>query len=79
MLGELGLDRSSLAFTLLGFNLGVELGQLAIVLVFVPIAFSLRRTNFYQQTTLRYGSLLIAVLSGAWLLERVTDQKILPF
>ena len=79
VLGELGLDRSSLAVPLLAFNLGVEAGQLAIVLVFVPIAFAFRATRFYQQATLRFGSILIAALSAIWLCERLFDKKLLPF
>jgi hypothetical protein len=78
-LTELHLNSGSLAATLVGFNLGVELGQLAIVLVFVPIAFSLRKTNFYQEVALRYCSLLIAVLAGAWFFERALDRRFLPF
>ncbi len=36
---DLGLSSGSLAMSLLGFNIGVELGQLAIVLVLLPLAF----------------------------------------
>jgi hypothetical protein len=78
-LAELHLPSSILGIALFAFNLGVELGQLAIVLVFVPIAFALRRTHFYQHVTLRYASVLIAFVSTAWLFERLLDKKILPF
>jgi hypothetical protein len=78
-LTDLHLGTGSLATTLVGFNLGVEAGQLAIVFAFVPIAFALRRTVFYQEFALRYCSLLIAALAGAWFFERALDQRILPF
>lgn len=78
-LAELHLPAASLGLALLGFNLGVELGQLAIVLAFVPIAFALRKTQFYQQITLRYASVGIAILAATWLFERIADRKILPF
>jgi len=78
-LTDLHLNSSSLATALFGFNAGVEIGQLAIVFVFVPIAFPLRKTNFYQEVALRYCSLLIAVLAGAWFFERALDRRILPF
>jgi hypothetical protein len=78
-LTDLRLGASSLAATLFGFNFGVELGQLAIVFVFVPMAFALRKTNFYQEVALRYCSLLIAALAGAWFFERALDRRILPF
>lgn len=78
-LSDLGLVHSALALTLVGFNLGVELGQLAIVGVFLPIAFSLRQTWVYQTPLLRVGSAAIILISGAWLAERVLDVKFLPF
>jgi hypothetical protein len=41
-LADLGLARQTLALALVGFNLGVEIGQLAIVAAFLPLAFALR-------------------------------------
>lgn len=78
-LTELHLSATSLAGALVGFNLGVELGQLAIVFIFVPIAFALRKRAFYQQVALRYCSILIVVLASAWFFERAFNQRILPF
>ena len=43
---DLGLSNATLAVALLGFNVGVELGQIAIVLVFLPLAFMLRARCF---------------------------------
>ena len=45
VLADLGLPRGPLALALVGFNLGVELGQLAIVAAFLPLAFALRATG----------------------------------
>ena len=42
VLTDLGLPQDSLLLALVAFNLGVELGQLAIVAVFLPIAYALR-------------------------------------
>jgi hypothetical protein len=42
VLAELGLPRETLLLSLLAFNLGVELGQLAIVAAFLPTAYALR-------------------------------------
>lgn len=78
-LSDLGLAHGTLALTLLGFNLGVEIGQLAIVAVFLPVAFLLRRTKFYEWSLLRVGSAFIIVIAGIWLAERVGDFKWLPF
>jgi len=45
---DLGLSSTVLGVSLFGFNVGVELGQLAIVAVFLPIAFLVRRSKFYR-------------------------------
>jgi hypothetical protein len=78
-LRDLGLQHGQLALTLFGFNLGVEIGQLAIVAVFLPLALSLRRLFFYQRFILRVGSAAIIVVASTWLAERVLDFKWLPF
>ncbi len=69
-LAELGLPQGALAWSLLGFNVGVELGQLAIVAVFLPVAFALRGTRFYRQAVLIGGSVLIVGLALLWFAER---------
>jgi hypothetical protein len=78
-LRDLGLQHGQLALTLFGFNLGVEIGQLAIVAVFLPLALGLRRLLFYQRFILRFGSAAIIVVASTWLAERVLDFKWLPF
>lgn len=71
VLGELGLGGGSLAVPLVGFNVGVELGQLAIVLVFVPVAFALRGTTFYRNVVFKGGSALVVALALYWMVERL--------
>jgi len=70
VLQELGLPANALATSLVGFNLGVEAGQLAIVALTMPIAFSLRGAPLYPRLVLRMGSLLIAAVAALWLVER---------
>lgn len=79
VLVDLGLPQGTLALALVGFNLGVETGQLAIVAVFLPLAFWLRHTVFYRRGVFVIGSLLIALIAGIWLAERVFNFKALPF
>ena len=69
-LNDLGLPKQALVLSLFGFNVGVEIGQLAIVSVVVPLAFLLRRTGFYRRGVLVAGSLLIALVALGWLIER---------
>ncbi|NMM04983.1 HupE/UreJ family protein [Polaromonas sp.] len=71
VLADLGLPQGALALALVGFNVGVELGQLAIVAIFLPVAFALRGTGFYRFGVLKVGSLLVALLASWWLAQRL--------
>lgn len=71
VLADLGLPRAHLVQALVGFNLGVEAGQLAIVAVFLPFAYALRRWGPYPRWVLGGGSGLAAILAGWWMWERV--------
>ncbi len=79
VLVDLGLPQGALALALLGFNLGVEAGQLAIVAAFLLLAYPVRRSAFYRRAVLLGGSLLIAAIAAAWLVERAFNLKLLPF
>jgi hypothetical protein len=68
---DLGLPASGLVAALGGFNLGVELGQLAIVGVFFPLAWALRQTRFYRWVVVAGGSMAIVVLGLFWTAQRV--------
>jgi hypothetical protein len=69
-LHDLGLPAGSLALSLAGFNLGVEAGQLAIVVLFLPLAFALRSTWAYRRMVFAGGSAAIAMVASVWLVER---------
>ncbi|MDP4301101.1 HupE/UreJ family protein [Leptothrix discophora] len=77
VLKDLGLQREGLIAPLLGFNLGVELGQLAIVALLLPLAWRWRASALYRRGALQAGSLLIAALAGVWLVERAFDVALL--
>ncbi len=70
VLTDLGLNQSSLLWSLLGFNLGVEIGQFILVLVFLPIAYKFSRYPIYMPIVLKSCSLGIAGLASVWLFER---------
>ena len=76
VLTELGLPTGALAVSLVGFNLGVEFGQLAIVAVFLPLAFVLRHTPFYQRGVLMGGSLAALLVALAWFVERAFNVSV---
>ena len=73
VLADLGLPQGALVLALVGFNVGVELGQLAIVAVFLPLAFWLRATRFYRVGLLTAGSIVVALLASWWLAQRLFD------
>jgi hypothetical protein len=73
VLADLGLPQGALALALVGFNVGVELGQLAIVAAFLPAAIALRGTRFYRIGVLRFGSLVVAALASWWFIQRAFD------
>ena len=79
VLTDLGLPQDALVLALVGFNLGVEAGQLAIVAAFLPVAFASRHSWTYRRIILLGGSIVIAILAGIWLVERAFVLKVLPF
>jgi hypothetical protein len=74
---DLGLSAGGLAASLLGFNAGVELGQLACVAAFLPVAYALRGSRLYRRALLVGGSGLIALVACAWLVERAFGVRVL--
>jgi hypothetical protein len=72
---DLGLPKTALLASLFGFNLGVEIGQLCIVAVFLPLAFWLRHTMFYRRL-LTGGSIAIALVATFWFIERALDIQL---
>jgi len=76
VLADLGLPQGALLRALIGFNLGVEMGQIAIVGLFLPLAYALRQSWFYQRVALVPGSLLVAAIGFIWWVERMFDLKL---
>lgn len=70
VLFELGLPKQTLLLALVGFNVGVELGQLAIVAAFLPTAFYLRGTTLYARAVMQAGSAAIMLMAAVWFVER---------
>jgi hypothetical protein len=77
VLNDLGLPKNMLTVTLLAFNLGVEIGQLAIVGGFLPLAFWGRKTAWYRVMFFGFGSVLITVVAVIWFLERSLNLKLI--
>ncbi len=69
-LRDLGLPTGSLALSLAGFNIGVEIGQLAIVVAFLPLAYAVRASWAYRRVAMGAGSMAIAGIAMIWMIER---------
>jgi hypothetical protein len=78
VLADLGLPHESLLLALVAFNVGVEVGQLAIVALFLPLAYAVRDTRFYGRAVFVGGSLLVAAIAATWFAERAFDLALLP-
>lgn len=78
VLNELELERSFLVLSLLGFNLGVEIGQIAIIVVIFPLLFLLRTRPVYLPV-LRYASVLLIAVAAFWFIERSFDLPLTDY
>ena len=68
----------ALGWSLFGFNMGVEIGQLAIVGVFFPLAYGMRNSALYRRGVLTAGSAVIVLVALIWFVERAFNLKFFP-
>ncbi len=71
-LTDLGASGGRLWLALLGFNLGVEAGQLVAVALVVPLAFAARRARWYSRVALPAAGATLVALAAWWTVERLT-------
>lgn len=69
-IGELQLAGAALAKALVGFNLGVELGQIACVALVLPLIVWASRPPAMARLP-QAASVLVALMGGVWFVERV--------
>jgi hypothetical protein len=70
VLADMGLPSGARLLSLLAFNLGIETGQLAVVLAVMPAVYWLRTGDLYRRTLMPWGSAAIAGLALVWLVQR---------
>ncbi|MDP9004784.1 MAG: HupE/UreJ family protein [Verrucomicrobiota bacterium] len=72
VLREMGVANSGSAavIPLVAFNSGVELGQLSVAAIILPIVWLLRRNNSFLRAGVPACSLAVALAGGYWLLDR---------
>lgn len=71
VLSELGLPHDQKFLSILAFNLGVEVGQIVIVLVMVPVLLAIKRIRVSPQSILSASSAAIAIVATVWIIERI--------
>jgi hypothetical protein len=79
VLGELNLPTTQFAWALLQFNLGLELGQLAIVAAATGVLFLLRHQPAYPRWGIGAGSAAAMAMGVLWFVERTANLTILPW
>lgn len=71
-LNEIGLPRNQFALSILSFNIGVELGQLCIIIaVFAFLIQPFGKKAFYRKRIVYPISIAIAAMAVYWIVERV--------
>jgi hypothetical protein len=78
VLAELNLPTAAFAWALLQFNVGLELGQLLIVVCVTALLFLLRQRPRYRSLVIRGGSFAAIFVGMLWLVERTANVSILP-
>ena len=69
-----GTSVSSL-LSLFGFNLGVEIGQIVIIMLLFPALFLLRRTIYYPMF-IKVASAVLALVAAIWAIERIFETSL---
>jgi len=69
-LGELGIPPDQQVLSVLAFNLGVEIGQMAILLVVLPMLILVRQQCWYSRYSLNGLSLVITLIASQWVIQR---------
>jgi len=75
LVGGLETSRSVQLISLLGRNIGIEIGQAIVILVAFPALFLLRRTKVYMPL-FKVASVGLVIVSLGWMYERVFEHDL---
>jgi hydrogenase/urease accessory protein HupE len=75
-LRELGINsgRFGIVMPLVGFNLGVEIGQLCVAAMVLPILWNLRRKPVFIRRWVPVFSVAVAFAGSYWMIERIMQK-----
>ena len=76
ILGQMELQGWEMVSSLFGFNIGVELGQAAIVIAVFPLLYVARSLDLYRRGLIQLGAVIIILVSAYWSVERGLDIDI---
>jgi HupE / UreJ protein len=72
-LTNLQLSTKQMFLSILGFNIGIELMQLMIIILVFPILILLNKTRYYAQIR-QIGAIIMMILAFAWMVERIQEK-----
>lgn len=72
-LSSLDLSTTQMVLSILGFNVGIELMQLALIIVTFPVLFLLAKTPYYNFIR-TVGAVIMMIFAFAWMVERIQDS-----
>ncbi len=75
LVDNLEVSKGTQLLSLLGRNIGIEIGQVVVILILFPALFLLRRTSAYEPV-LKAGSILLSVLAIGWMIERIFETDL---
>lgn len=75
LVSGLEVSRSSQLLSLLGRNIGIEIGQVAVILLLFPALYLLRRTPIYAPF-FTVASVVLAALALLWTVERIFEVSL---
>lgn len=75
LVSGLDVDRGTQLISLLGRNVGIEIGQSIVVILLFPGLYLLRRTRYFQRFFITI-SLLLAAISVGWMIERLFEVEL---
>lgn len=70
VLAEVGLPENQKLLAVLTFNIGVEVGQLTILAIVIPVLIMLRSKIWHQRYGVTAASLMIMLFAAQWSIER---------
>jgi len=79
VLGDFGLPTAGFIPALVGFNIGVEVGQLTVIAAaFFAVGLWFRHKPWYRNVIAIPASIAIAIVGAGWFVERVFDLSLMP-